>query len=471
MDRCRIFKTQEHKLFSEDELKTLLGEKAEEFRKLFDKSYKSNDKAEHLKFLEINSEFKASYYIGCTWLIPPSENERGVAVQVEPKIDKVDYIQMFVTALDVSSSKEAEYFSGYYHIDFDAPVIEIESKQNLITPLLLLHYITLLEQLSKNGLRKNYVNRAENLPSKVRGRILFSQHLKQNVFNKRDDRVFCGFQEYTVDTPENRLLKKALVYAKNELERIPSMTSETMDEIYSKIVPVECAFEGVSDDVSLAQVSFVKSSKLYRHYDEAIKVAKMILRSLDYEILEEENNKNSNYKVHPFYIDMSRLYEMYVYHLLKKAYPGQIEFQVKGRHKTKADYIKLDEKNILDAKYKPRYEKGDIGIVEDVREISGYARDKSILKQLGWYNEFGASVEGHQGKLLPDCVIIYPTVQPDYDEDEKTCISEEMCKNWNVENPPKKIIDLSRPDVCNPIAAFEGFYKIAIPLPTKKQNQ
>lgn len=464
MNRCRIFKTQEHKSFSEDELKTLLGEKTEAFRKLFDKSYKSNDKAEHLKFLEINSEFKASYYIGCTWLIPPSEDENGIAIQVEPKIDEIDYIQMFVTALKVSSSKEAEYFSGYYHIDFDAPVIEIEAKQNLITPLLLLHYVTLLEQLSKNGLRKNYVNREENLQSKARGRLLFSQHLKQNVFNKREDRIFCGYQEYIVDTPENRLLKKALVYAKNELERIPSLTSETMDEIYSKIAPVERAFESVSDDVSLAQISFVKSSKLYRHYDEAIKVAKMILQGLDYEILEEEKNENQNYKVHPFYIDMSRLYEMYVYHLLNKAYPGQIEFQVKGRHKTKVDYIKLDEKIILDAKYKPRYKKGDVGVVGDVREISGYARDEKILHQLGWYKENDLSIEGKLGKLFPDCVIIYPVVQVEEDDGSlRDVVAEGDCSCRNTFDHDVKVVKQ-----CDKIKAFEGFYKIAIPLPKRE---
>lgn len=466
MDRSSILKTQEHQFFPEDEVKKIPYGKIEEIRKIFDKSYKSKDKAEHLKFLEINSEFRASYYIGCTWLSVPSENENGIAIQVEPKIGEIDYIQMFVTALEVSSSKEAEYFSDYYHIDFDAPAIEIESKQNLITPLLLLHYITLLEQLCKNGLRKNYTEREENLHSKIRGKILFSQHLKQNVFNKRDDRIFCGFHEYTIDTPENRLLKKALAYAKNELDRIPSLTSETMDQIYSKLAPVECAFECVSDNVSFAQVCFVKSSKLYRHYDEAIKVAKMILQSVDYEILEEQNNKNRNYKVHPFYIDMPRLYEMYVYHLLNKAYPGQIEFQVKGLHKTKVDYIKLDEKIILDAKYKPRYEKNDIGIVEDVREISGYARDKSILKQLDWYNGGDVSVEGRQGKLFPDCVIIYPVVQPDFcDEEEKNSVKE---KEWDILNLPFKIIDLDKPEICNPLSAFEGFYKIAIPLPKRK---
>lgn len=459
-------KTREHDQFLKDKLEKFSDEQKEKFRVLLGNAIKSKDKEEHLKYLGINSDFKASYYIGCAWLIPPSENEDGIPIQVKPKMDNVDFVRMFITALEVRSSKEAEYFSDYYHIDFDSPTIQIESEQNLITPLLLLHYITLLEQLSRNGLRKNYVRREENLQSKVRGKILFSQHLKKNVFNKREDRIFCGYQEYTIDTPENRLLKKALVYAKNNLESIPSLKAETHDKIYSKLAPVECAFEGVSEEVSLAQVGFVKSSKLYRHYDEAIKVAKMILRGVDYEILEDK--KERDYKVHPFYIDMPRLYEMYVLSLLRKAYGDQIQFQIRGRHGTRVDFIKIDEKIIMDTKYKPHYESGDSGIVDDVREISGYARDKSILKALNWYKENSLCVEGRQGKLFPDCVIVYPIIQPEYNDDgESFGIREQDCVFWDEENPPEKIVDEFRPKLCNPIAAFEGFYKIAIPLPKK----
>ena len=446
-------KTREHDQFLKDKLEKFSDEQKEKFRVLLGNAIKSKDKEEHLKYLGINSDFKASYYIGCAWLIPPSENEEGIPIQVKPKMDNVDFVRMFITALEVRSSEEAEYFSDYYHIDFDSPAIQIESEQNLITPLLLLHYVTLLEQLSRNGLRKNYVCREENLQSKIRGKILFSQHLKQNVFNKREDRIFCAYQEYTVDTPENRLLKKALVYAKNNLESIPSL-KETLDKIYSKLAPVECAFDGVSDDVSFSQVDFVKSSKLYRHYDEAIKVAKMILRGVDYEILEDK--KELDYKVHPFYIDMPRLYEMYVLSLLRKAYGDQIKFQVQGRHKTMVDFIKTDEKIIMDTKYKPHYESGDSGIVDDVREISGYARDKSILRALNWYKGKDLCADGKQGKLFPDCVIIYPVIQPEYNDDgESLGIQENECVFWDEANPPDKI------------AAFEGFYKIAVPLPKK----
>ena len=457
-DKRNIFATREHEKlqFPDDFPNNCI----EEFKGLLGKASDSKNEKERLKFLGVDSNFKASYYIGCAWLIPPSANEDGFPIQVKPKMEDVDFVRMFVTALEVRSSEEAEYFSDYYHIDFDAPAIQIESEQNLITPLLLLHYVTLLEQLSRNGLRKNYVRREENLQSKIRGKILFNQHLKQNVFNKREDRIFCGYQEYTVDTPENRLLKKALVFAKNNLESIPSLKAEMQDKIFSKLAPVESAFEGVSEDVSLSQVDFVKSSKLYRHYDEAIKVAKMILRGVDYEILEDK--KEREYKVHPFYIDMPRLYEMYVLSLLRKAYGDQIQFQVKGSHKTQVDYIKKseNEKLIIDAKYKPHYSEGNKGILDDIREISGYARDEKILKVLGWKPE----EESAKGNYFPKCLMIYPDPKTKFEHEEGEEDDQGMIE---MKDDFRKDGILSDSEHIRKIPGFKDFYKIAIPLPKK----
>lgn len=456
-DKCNIFAAREHEKlqFPDDFPNNCI----EEFKDLLGKASESKNEKERLKFLGVDSNFKAGYYIGCAWLISPSENE-GVPIQVKPKMEDVDFVRMFVTALEVRSSEEAEYFSDYYHIDFDAPVIQIESEQNLITPLLLLHYVTLLEQLSRNGLRRNYVRREENLQSKIRGKILFSQHLKQNVFNKREDRIFCGYQEYTIDTPENRLLKKALAYAKNNLESIPSVKVETLDKIYLKLAPVERAFEGVSENVSLSQVDFVKSSKLYRHYDEAIKVAKMILRGVDYEILEDK--KERDYKVHPFYIDMPRLYEMYVLSLLRKAYGDQIKFQVKGYRKTQVDYIKKseNEKLIIDAKYKPRYSEGNQGILDDIQEISRYARDEKILDALGWVPE----TECEKGNFFPKCLIIYPDPNTKFEHEEGE--KEDQGMKEMSDGFLKEGILSDSAHICE-IPGFKDFYKIAVPLPQK----
>lgn len=407
---------------------------------------------------------QASYYIGAGRLKFKDDQLEFYVTPRKISEKETDYISMFATALDVSSSEDAEYFSSCYYIDTESePLTRPEKCDDPITPLLLLHYVALLGQLTKSGLRKGYVLREENLQSKVRGRIQFREHLRKNVFNKRDDRVYCRYQEFTTDIPENRLLKKALSLAKSSLQGIKSFNGNSAaNATFRNISEIETHFACVSDEVNISQVKGMTESKLFRHYAEAIRVAKLILRYFDYDV-SADASPSREHKIRPYCIDMARLYEMYVYHKLNEAYPNEIRFQVKGRHRTQVDYIRkgAKEKIILDAKYKPRYEKGNAGIIADVREISGYARDTKILDALGW----PANVDGKDGKLLPDCVIIYPVVQVEESEEGMVdTIPQEACKSVAGDFDGEKTI------VCqsDPIRAFEGFYKIAVPLPIKQ---
>ena len=348
-------------------------------------SYKSIKDVDFLGIFNDGGVPKAHYYIGASWFI-----EDKCAFVVKPKVE-VDYIKLFMTALELNSENEAAYFSNYYYIDFEKPAIKTNALDYVITPLLILHYISLLRHLVSRGLKKGYVVREENLQSKIRGRILLQRHLTKNVFAKREDRVFCRFQEFTEDIPENRILKKALSFSIRFINQLPSFKSH-LQELTPHLSMIGSAFENVSEDVTIAQVAKVNAGKIFRHYESAIKVAKLILRHFDYSI---DNASETAQSVRPFCIDMPRLYEMYVLSLLRKAYGDQIKFQVKGAHKTQVDYIKKseNEKLIIDAKYKPHYSGGNKGILDDIREISGYARDEKILKVLGWKPEEEKDIE------------------------------------------------------------------------------
>lgn len=96
---------------------------------------------------------------------------------------------------------------------------------------------------------------------------------------------------------------------------------------------------------------------------------------------------------------MSRLFEMYVLSLLKQAYGNEIEFQVKGQNSLQVvDYVHNGEGLVIDAKYKQWYADGKVNkkMVDDIREISGNARDYSIIRKFP------------NPKEEPKCVIIYP---------------------------------------------------------------
>lgn len=439
------------------------ADKIEAFKSLLDaghvlrpavSNYKSIKDVEHLGVFNDGGIPKAHYYIGASWFV---KNE--YAFVVKPKVE-VDYIKLFMTALELNSENEAAYFSNYYYIDFEKPAIETNALDNVITPLLILHYISLLRHLVSRGLKKGYVVREENLQSKVRGRILLQNHLTKNVFAKREDRVFCRFQEFTEDIPENRILKKALSFSERFINQYESFKKH-LQELTPLLSVIRSAFENVSEDVMIAQVTKVNAGKIFRHYESAIKVAKLILRHFDYSI---DKASDKMQEVRPFCIDMPRLYEMYVLSLLRKAYGDQIQFQVKGYRKTQVDYIKVSdvEKLIIDAKYKPRYSEGNQGILNDIQEISRYARDEKILKALGW----NPKDESAKGNYFPKCLIIYP--DPDtrfkWEKGDDIVEKDEEKMIEMIGGFPKNEI-LCEASHYKEIPGFKDFYKIAVPLP------
>lgn len=427
MENCNIteinvFEIQEHTSFKEEHINYI---------KSLDLEFKLTDYEGVPKYLGITPDLCASYYIGADWL-----NDTK-AVVVTPKMPNIDFIEMYLCALRFTPS--AKYFSQFYGIDFDKPTIKTHSIHNLLTPLLILHFLSILQHLTGTGLKKGYIYKEENLKSKIRGKLQVTQNIRKNIIIKREERLYCKFQEYTTDIPENRLLKKALLFANRVICSFESFQYHAkLSEVRKQINNLLLAFNNVSEDIEVYQVNKIATNKLYKDYSEAIRLAKMILRKFDFSI---KNIKEDQESTPPFWIDMSRLYEVYVYNLLESTYPGQIKFQENGYCNTAVDFLKPNEKLIIDTKYKPRYNISNAYIIDDIREISGYARDEKILKILGINNN---------EEFVPPCLIIYPDKT-----DEAPTINKGFIKELTLISQSK------------PIKSFRKFYKLNISLPIK----
>ena len=376
------------------------------------------------KYLGIDQYFTASYFIGASWLV---KNE--LAVIVTPKMKNIDFVTMFLKALEVDTKNASDYFAQCYGIEFDEPTIETNEQLNQLTPLLVLHFISLLERLVKRGLKKDYIIREENLKTKAKGRLLVTNHLQKNVFQQRFDRVFCQYQEYTDDIPENRLLKKALLFADRIINSYKSLKPQSsFPEIQSRLFRLKSLLEGIPDEIEPYQVQMLSTNKLFKEYKDAIRVAKMLLRRYDYSISKASQVQHST---PPFWIDMSRLYEMWVLSVLQKNSMNEILFQERGFYGRQiADFVIREEKMVLDAKYKPDYQ--NIGFVDinDIREISGNARDEKLLPDIS-------------EDYSPRCVILYPGNECELLPESNKLFCEQGTK----------------------IPNYRNFYKISIKLP------
>lgn len=377
--------------------------------------------------------YYASYIIGAEWI----DDKEALVVTTKRGMEEIDFLTMFMTCF--SSDVSVESFAEIYNIDCEAPVIHAPSLKGVLSPLIVLHFLGIVSRIK--SLKKGYVHYSENL-KKVKGHIQVMKNERKNIASKRFDRVFCDFDEYTVDIPENRLIKKALLFSSQILRTITQNHSigNKAKLMLSKSLAL---FENVSDEVQVKEVSLIKGHKLFSEYNEAVRLAKLILRRYDYSI---SKTSSLDENVPPFTLNMSLLYEHYVYGLLNEAYGNKISYQFKGKTGSPDFlYYATGFKAILDTKYIPKYESSSLDN-NVIRQLSGYSRDIPILRHLG-YEDI------NEESPIPNvpCIIIYP-------------------KEGNVVRNPFMKKNLR--DLCTtPVRKLARFYKICIPLPVMGSNK
>jgi 5-methylcytosine-specific restriction endonuclease McrBC regulatory subunit McrC len=229
-----------------------------------------------------------------------------------------------------------------------------------------------------------------------------------------------------------------LVFVQKYLALFPNYSKYVAD-IVNYFYP---AFQNVDENINLSELKKIKYNSFFKEYKETLHIASLILKRFGYNIKEIDKQYNK-VKVPPFWIDMSKLFELYVLGLLKEKYHNQIKYQIQGIY-GQPDFILLsfDKRMIIDAKYKIKYHvdfdklrKNDRdNLAKDIRQLSGYARVTKILKKLG------CKTEDEQNTVI-DCLIIYPN--PDLST------SEVLSDNLKS----------------NPIKGFLKFYKMEVRLP------
>lgn len=378
------------------------------------------------------------YFIGIDWL----NKRKGKAIYVQPKLNEgnkqLDYVKMLFSL--IRHPEIIEYVDVIYEIKWEDEYIEIEDKQDHLTPLLVVQFLQMLRQIVRKGLKKTYYKVERNLYGKVKGKVMVASTIKHNLVKNKPLNTYCSFDEFGINGLENRLLKKALVFVQRYLNTFKIDTQAGLTNLFNYISP---AFVDVSAEVSLQEVKHSKNNAFYKDYETGLKLAKIILRRFGYNINNTQSSKPI--KTPPFWIDMSKLFELYVLGILKDEFNDKIHFQFginKETYYGQPDYLlsNCEEKIIIDAKYKPWYqfEKGfDEYYIKDIRQLSGYARDNKIIEFLK------GDIPG-----VIDCLIIYPD-QEYLKENEKAKISLESKEE---------------------IFQFNKFYKLAVKLPVIKDR-
>ena len=366
VDTCEHTKIEQE--FSEEKLK--------EFNKLFDNS-DATYLGLHQEFDNFEVVLKSHYYIGYRWI-------DDSYIHVSPKYHydhQADYLEMFLLCLkDPIVSKKLD---ETYKIFFDEKWIEKEDDKDEITPLIILHFLKIIEKLIQKGLKKGYIKVTENLTSKIKGKISINQTIKQNHFKNRFDKTVCTYQLYTVNCLENQILKTALLQCARNLNGIQN------DDISKTLRKNISAFEQIeTKEVFANDFTKIKYSPFFKEYQEALKLADMILKRFGFTL--NSSATKLKHKIPPFYIDMPELFERYVEVKLREKYKNHLQAgysRKDGNSYTwglRPDFIVKDKKLIIDAKYKYWFENSDKNnkFKDDYQQLSLYGRVKEIREDI-----------------------------------------------------------------------------------------
>lgn len=279
-------------------------------------SSRANDYFEYGQPPVAESGYYATYVIGAQWF--DEAKTMPLVITTKQGCEHIDFLKIFSVCFN--SGIEAREFSKIYAVDMEQPRIKAPELKSVLSPLIVAHFLSVVREIVKRGLKKDYVQREDNL-KKVKGRITIFRNERINIQKKRFDKVFCQYQEYSEDTLENRLIKKALLFSQQMLQ-VAGIT-ESMLPLQHTLHECLSTFANVGNQIEVWEVKAIKHHKIFREYDDAIRLAQMILHRYDYSITNITTAEEEFCPV--FWIDMAMLYEHYVLGLLREAFGSKIQ--------------------------------------------------------------------------------------------------------------------------------------------------
>lgn len=312
--------------------------------------------------------FRMSHYVGTDWI----DKRRKMAMAVRPKVRGLDFQQMLMQCFRCPEA--SQNLDELLYIRTEDEPIEIDAEDFQLEPLLVVFFLNLLQRIVRKGLKSDYIEREERLDSKIKGKIKMNRYITCGVANGRNDRVNCYFEEYGVDCLENRILKSALKLVHQILLHNRDGLGEQASILNGMYNRCAAAFASVSDQVSLQDLRCVHVEPTYRDYRAIMPFARMIIlkqgRCLGL------NVTTGRQMFPPFIIDMSVLFERYVYSLLSERYGSHsIGYQVAAGDSVLA-FTKADERMLLDTNFNSV---GTYGRCMHIRRKLGLASDDSYI--------------------------------------------------------------------------------------------
>ena len=192
--------SKEHHVIKEHQELTDLGQDDQQDLEKFALENQADEQGNYRSVLQLsNGKLKAQNYVGII------ETRNRTVLEILPKVD-------FVEDIDTEKTKQVFFkmlrdWRGFKSLaQFNASHINAVRRFNMLEVFVHL-FLNNLVLLTQRGLARHYQSEEDNQPY-LRGRILFPQHIRENVANRA--RFYVGYDEFSANRPANRLIHSTI---------------------------------------------------------------------------------------------------------------------------------------------------------------------------------------------------------------------------------------------------------------------
>ena len=272
-----------------------------EFNKLKE-FIKTNKLDEDPKFFEVYKDYIIPQnFIG-------SINIDNISIEIFPKIPLVK---------DNENHKKERFLEILEYVEtFNENIyenLEIGNQDMPILEIFISNFIKEVEKIVKKGLVYSYINKSENILY-FKGKLDLPNHIKYNII---ENRFFMNFDEFSVNSMENCLLKLALEKIKNI-----SSNMENIDKLHQLLIQFEdIETSGLNPAHLFKKILFDRKNEFYR---KSLNLAKFfLLDESPYSVF-----YNDEREVTGLFFPMETIYESYVANKLKQLINKQISIKI-----------------------------------------------------------------------------------------------------------------------------------------------
>ena len=258
-----------------------------------DKLYQFNDSNENKYFTGIRVGVKFKEYVGVIQI-------GGKTIEILPKTDNNEegdknlWRDVLLNMLGVCK---------YIHLETVSDA-HLKKRHFSLLDLYFDRYLNELNKLLHRGLVKKYRTKTGNINA-LKGQLVFAKHIQNNLVNKQH--FYTKHQTYDTEHLINQILLKAL----NVLSKICHNVW-----LVDRIKTLQLLFPEIKEiQITKSHFDQVKLNRKTKDYDEALKIAKMIILNYSPDI------KGGNENMIDLLFNMNKLWEKYIYKMLKRDCP------------------------------------------------------------------------------------------------------------------------------------------------------